>query len=112
DPKVQKYAVALVGATREPKTYGIKDLDAYLTFGASPRGSLNLVHAGQGLAFLRGRDYVLAQDIHDVAKDVLRHRLVLSYQALVEEVTPDQLLDQVLKATPWPRLELAQHRTA
>jgi MoxR-like ATPase len=110
DPKVQKYAVALVGATREPKAQGLKELDGYLTFGASPRGSLNLVHGGQGLAFLRGRDYVLAQDIHDVAKDVLRHRLVLSYQALVEEVTADQLLDKILKAVPWPRI--AQEKSA
>ncbi|MFI5267414.1 MAG: ATPase, partial [Chloroflexota bacterium] len=59
-----------------------------------------------------GRDYVLAQDVHDVAKDVLRHRLVLSYQALVEDITADAILDRILRAVPWPRLELAEEKTA
>jgi MoxR-like ATPase len=112
DPKVSRYAVSLAMATRRPKQYGVESIQPYVSFGASPRGSLNLVHAGQALALLRGRDYVLAQDIHDLAKDVLRHRLVLSYQALVEEVTADGILDQILKVVPWPRLELAQERTA
>ena len=112
DPKVAQYAVKLAAATRRPKEQGMAELQPYISFGASPRGSLNLVHAGQGLALLRGRDYVLAQDVHDVAKDVLRHRLVLSYQALVEDVTADGILDRILKAVPWPRLELAEEETA
>jgi MoxR-like ATPase len=112
DPKVSQYAVKLATATRKPKEHGLAEIEPYISFGASPRGSLNLVHAGQGLALLRGRDYVLAQDVHDVAKDVLRHRLVLSYQALVEDVTADAILGRILKAVPWPRLELADEKTA
>ncbi|HEY8691622.1 MAG TPA: MoxR family ATPase [Chloroflexota bacterium] len=112
DPKVSQYAVRLAMATRRPKEHGLAEIEPYISFGASPRGSLNLVHAGQGLALLRGRDYVLAQDVHEVAKDVLRHRLVLSYQALVEDVTADGILDRILKAVPWPRLYLAEEKTA
>ncbi|MFI5267146.1 MAG: AAA family ATPase, partial [Chloroflexota bacterium] len=100
DPKVSRYAVKLAMATRRPKEHDLAEIERYISFGASPRGSLNLVHAGQGLALLRGRDYVLAQDVHDVAKDVLRHRLVLSYQALVEDITADAILDRILRAVP------------
>src|SRR5581483_5234777 len=78
DPKVSRYAVALATATRRPREAGVGDIEPYISYGASPRGSLNLVHGAQGLALLRGRDYVLAHDIHNIAKDVLRHRLVLS----------------------------------
>ncbi|MDE3076667.1 MAG: ATPase, partial [Chloroflexota bacterium] len=106
------YAVKVATATRQPKELGLGELAQYVTFGASPRGSLNLVHAARALAFLRGRDYVLTQDVHELAKDVLRHRMVLSYQALIEEVTADAILDRVLKAVPWPRIELADEKTA
>ena len=66
------------------------------------------MHAAQALAVLRGREYVLTQDVHTIAKDVLRHRLVLSYQAMVEEVAADDVLDRILKVVPWPRLEVDQ----
>jgi MoxR-like ATPase len=112
DPKVQRYAVAVVNATRRPRDLKLTEIEPYLSFGASPRGSLNLVHAAQALAVLRGREYVLTQDVHTIAKDVLRHRLVLSYQALVEEVSADDILDRILKTVPWPRLEQATEQSA
>ncbi|MBV8086350.1 MAG: MoxR family ATPase [Chloroflexi bacterium] len=112
DPKVQRYAVAVVNATRRPRDHKLGEIEPYLSFGASPRGSLNLVHAAQALAVLRGREYVLTQDVHNVAKDVLRHRLVLSYQAMVEEVSADDILDRILKVVPWPRLEQAADKSA
>ncbi|MHB8619496.1 MAG: AAA family ATPase [Chloroflexota bacterium] len=112
DPKVARYAVELTMATRRPADHGLPALAPYLAYGASPRGSLNLVHASRALALLHGRDYVLTTDAHDLARDVLRHRLVLSYQALVEGITPDAILDQVIKAVPWPRLEAAGQASA
>jgi MoxR-like ATPase len=112
DPKVQRYAVAVVNATRRPRDLKLAEIEPYLSFGASPRGSLNLVHAAQALAVMRGREYVLTQDVHTIAKDVLRHRLVLSYQALVEEVSADDILDRILKTVPWPRLEQATEQSA
>jgi MoxR-like ATPase len=108
DRIVGEYAVSLVMATRHPERHGLPDLAPYLSFGASPRGSINLVHAGRALAFLRGRDYALPQDVQEVAKDVLRHRLVLTYDALAEEMTPDLLLDRILAAVPAPRIDLAR----
>jgi len=96
--------VRLAGATREPAAYGLGELARYLTFGASPRGSINLVLAGRALAFLRGRDYVLPQDLRDLAPDVLRHRLVLSYEALSDEVSPDDLLGRILGVVPVPEV--------
>ena len=88
------------------------DIAPYIAFGASPRGSINLVHAARALALLRGRAYALPQDVQEVAKDVLRHRLVLTYQALAEEVNPDTLLTAVLAAIPAPRIDLARESTA
>jgi MoxR-like ATPase len=76
----------------------------------SPRGPINLVHASQAVAFLRGRDYVLAQDVRVVAKDVLRHRLVLSYESMAEGVDADAILDEVLGTVPAPQLELSHER--
>ena len=83
-PSLIQYAVRLVAATRDPERYGLKDLARYLTFGASPRASINLIEGARALAFLRGRDYVLPEDVTDMVPDVLRHRLVLSYEALAE----------------------------
>jgi MoxR-like ATPase len=77
-------------------------------FGASPRGSIYLVRAAQGLALIRGRGYVLPRDIAELAKDVIRHRLVMAYDALAESVTADDVLGAVLAAVPAPELELAQ----
>jgi MoxR-like ATPase len=105
DRRVMEYAVALVTATREPSEEG------WVEFGASPRGSINLVHAGRALALLRGRDYVLPVDVRDLARDVLRHRIVLTYEALAAGVDADKVLDRVLEQVPMPRIELAQERT-
>ncbi|MDX6515142.1 MAG: MoxR-like ATPase, partial [Gaiellaceae bacterium] len=86
DPALIGYAVALATATRQPATHGLEELAEYISFGASPRGPISLVQAARGIALLRGRDYALADDLQALAKDALRHRLVLSYQALAEEV--------------------------
>jgi MoxR-like ATPase len=112
DRLVAEYAVALCMATRHPQQYGVSDIGPYIAYGASPRGSINLVHAARALALLRGRAYALPQDVQEVAKDVLRHRLVLTYQALAEEVTPDALLTAVLSAIPAPRIDLARESSA
>ena len=96
------YAVALADATRHPAEHGLHGLTPLIEFGASPRGPIGLVQAGRALALLRGRGHVEAQDIHDLAADVLRHRIVLSYDALSDGVTVDQLLDQIIAAVPAP----------
>jgi MoxR-like ATPase len=112
DRLVAEYAVALCMATRHPQQYNVGHLQPYVAYGASPRGSINLVHAARALALLRGRAYALPVDVTDLAKDVLRHRLVLTYQALAEEVDADQLLDAVLEAVPAPQIELARAASA
>jgi MoxR-like ATPase len=112
DRLVAEYAVALCDATRHPATYGLGDLAAYLAYGASPRGSINLVAAARALAVLRGRSYALPQDVAELAREVLRHRLVLTYQALAEQVTADKLLTAVLDAIPAPRIDLAKDQPA
>ena len=112
DRLVAEYAVALCDATRQPATYNLPDLAGYIAYGASPRGSINLVGAARALAVLRGRAYALPQDVQELARDVLRHRLVLTYQALAEEITPDQLLTAVLAAIPAPRIDLARDTPA
>ena len=112
DRAVAEYAIALTTATRFPAKYGIAQHGPHIAFGSSPRGSINLVHAGRSLALLRGRRYVLPSDIYDLAKDVLRHRMVLTYQALADGVTPDMILDSLLRAVAQPRIELAQELSA
>jgi MoxR-like ATPase len=112
DRLVAEYAVALCMATRHPQQYGVSDIGPYIAYGASPRGSIYLVHAARALALLRGRAYALPQDVQEVAKDVLRHRLVLTYQALAEEVSADTLLTAVLSAIPAPRIDLARESSA
>jgi MoxR-like ATPase len=106
DPAVVNYAVRLVTATRAPGTVGLGDLDRYVTYGASPRASIALVLGARALAFLRGRDYTLPQDVGELALDVLRHRLVLSYEALADDVEPDTVLAGVLRAVPVPDVVL------
>ncbi|GAA2567307.1 MoxR family ATPase [Winogradskya consettensis] len=96
DPSLIEYAVNLAHATRDPAKVGLTDLAKYVTFGASPRSSISLVLAGRALAYLRGREYVVPEDLADLALDVLRHRLVLSYEALSDEITPDMILGKVL----------------
>ena len=112
DRVVAEYAIRLADATRHPANYGIRDHVPHIAFGASPRGSINLVHGARALALLRGRRYALPQDVYDLAKDVLRHRMVLTYQALADEVTSDRILDAVLARIPLPHLELAREATA
>jgi len=112
DPALVSYAVAIAAATRDPQAYGVAELKEYISFGASPRGPISLVQASRALALVRGRDYVLAEDLHTLAKDALRHRLVLTYQALAEEKAPDAILDTVLAAVPLPRTDLAPSNVA
>ncbi len=112
DRLLVEYATDLCTATRRPELYGIPELARHVAFGASPRGSINLVRASQAVALLRGRNYSLPQDLQVLAKDVLRHRLVLSYEALAEEVTADDVLDAVVGAVPAPRMELAERSSA
>jgi MoxR-like ATPase len=112
DRLVAEYAVALAMATRHPATYGLDQLAPYLAYGASPRASIHLIHAARALALLRGRGYALPQDVADLAPDVLRHRLVVTYQALAEEITADHLLSAVLAAIPAPRIDLARDTPA
>jgi len=112
DPALIEYAVRMVTATRQPKDFGVKDLDRYITFGASPRASINLILAGRALAFVRGRSYALPQDVLDVALDVMRHRLVLSYEALSDNVTGDDILNKILGRIPIPEVPLHEHTNA
>jgi MoxR-like ATPase len=106
DPAITDYAVRLVTATRLPGLAGLDEMKRYLTYGASPRASIALVVGGRALAFLRGRDYVLPYDVSELAADVLRHRVVLSYEALADDVSPDDIIGRVLNAVPEPEVVL------
>jgi MoxR-like ATPase len=108
DPGVTQYAVSLVLATREPARFGLGELDEYLAYGASPRASLGLVKGARALALLRGRTYALPQDVFDIAPDVLRHRLVLSYEALAAGLTEEHLLARILSTVAAPRVTPTQ----
>jgi len=112
DPALISYAVSLAAATRQPGAYGLAELAEYIAFGVSPRGPISLVQSARALAVVRGRDYALAEDLQALAKDALRHRLVLTYQALAEEVSPDRILDGVLAAVPVPEIDLGRTRVA
>jgi MoxR-like ATPase len=112
DPGVVDYAVSLVLATRAPREFGLPEVEPYVAFGASPRASLGLVAAGRALALMRGRTYVVPQDVFDCAPDILRHRLVLSYEALAEGIEPDQVLARLLSIVPAPWVEPSHHRVA
>ncbi len=102
EPALMQYAVRLVCATREPARYGLPECEPWITFGASPRASINLVEGARALAFLRGRDYVLPEDMSELVPDVLRHRLVLSYQALAEGMTADAIVARLMQQLPAP----------
>ena len=102
DEKIEKYVLDLVFATREPARHGFPDLERFITYGASPRASINLVLAARAMAFLRGRGYVVPQDVKDVAADVLRHRIIPSYEADAEGMTVDRLIDRLLAETVVP----------
>jgi MoxR-like ATPase len=109
DASLIQYAVHLVAATREPARFGLPDTARMLRFGASPRATIGLVEASRALGFLRGRTYVLPQDMMDIAADVLRHRVVLSYDALAEGVTADDIVGQVLAAVAAPDKPFESH---
>jgi MoxR-like ATPase len=100
--EVIAYAVALADATRHPARHGLPELAELIQFGASPRGPIGLVQAARALALLRGRTHAVGHDVRDLAPDILRHRLVLSYDALAEGVSPDDMLARVLGAVPMP----------
>ncbi len=101
-PALVEYAVNLVIATRNPEALGMPDLSDKIDYGASPRGTLGLVNAGRAMALLRGRDYAVPQDIFDIAPEVLRHRMVLSYEALAAEMTAEDILVRILGTVPAP----------
>jgi MoxR-like ATPase len=108
DPALVSYAVALAAATRNPESVGLTGLAEFISFGASPRGPISVVQASRALALIHGRDYATTDDVRALAKDGLRHRLVLSYQALAESVTPDSILDSVIAAVPVPEVALSR----
>ncbi|MDD5368260.1 MAG: MoxR family ATPase [Anaerolineaceae bacterium] len=109
DPALIEYAVRMVTATRNPQEVGLKELQHYIMFGASPRASINLILTARALAFVRGRNYVLPQDVLDMAFDVMRHRLVLSYEALSDNVSGDDLLTRVFDRIPIPVVPMREH---
>ncbi len=109
DPALMEYAVRIVTATRQPKEVGLAELSPYIMFGASPRASINLILTARALAFVRGRDYALPQDVLDMALDVMRHRLVLSYEALSDNVSGDDLLGKIFERLPLPVVPLHEH---
>jgi MoxR-like ATPase len=109
EPALIEFAVRMVTATRNPEEVGLKDLQRYIMFGASPRASINLILTARALAYVRGRDYVLPQDVTDMAHDIIRHRLVLTYEALSDNVTPDSILTKILDRVPIPVVPLHEH---
>src|SRR5213080_3032976 len=108
DPTLISWVVDLATATRHPTDHGAAAVAPYISYGASPRGPISVIAASRALALIRGRDYVIAADVEALVRDAFRHRLVLSYQALAEEVTADQVLDEVLAALAPPQLELGR----
>jgi MoxR-like ATPase len=109
DPVLIEYAVRMATATRQPGDVGLKDIERYIMFGASPRASINLILTARALAYVRGRDYALPQDVLDMAADVMRHRVVLSYEALSDNITSDDLLKKILGRIPVPTVPLREH---
>jgi MoxR-like ATPase len=109
DREVIGYTVAIADATRRPAAYGLEGLEPLIEWGASPRGPIGLVQAARALALLRGRGHVTLTDVRDLAPDVLRHRIVLSYDALSEDVTADDVIDRVVSAVIGPRADQVEH---
>jgi len=108
DPALSRYAVQIACATRDPESVGLADLKPYVAFGVSPRGPISLMTAARALALLRGRDYVLLQDVRELAKDALHHRVVLSYEALAADIGADSIVDSVLEVVPVPEIDLLE----
>jgi MoxR-like ATPase len=109
DPSLIQYAVKLAAATRDADKYGVPEVAKYLQFGASPRAPIHLIEGARSLAYLRGRSYVLPEDVTDLVNDVFRHRLVLSYEALSDAVTADQIMQRVMAHVPAPEKPLETH---
>ena len=112
DPVLMEYAVQIVAATRRPAAFGLDDVAHYIYFGASPRASINLILTARALALLRGRSYVLVEDVKDMVLDVLRHRLILSYEALSDNVTSDMILGRVMEQVRAPSQPLRKRADA
>lgn len=112
DPSLVQYAVKLVSATRTPEKHGMKDLGKFITYGASPRATINLVEGARALAMLRGRGYALPEDMADLVPDVLRHRVVLSYEALSEGLSSDALVQKIMAKIPPPAKPLEHEKLA
>jgi MoxR-like ATPase len=108
DPALSRYAVQIASATREPASVGLIDLKPYIAFGASPRGPISVVTAARALALIRGREYVLPQDIRELATDAFHHRIVLSYEALAADVGATSIVDSVLEVLPVPEIDLSE----
>jgi len=102
DPEIEEYIVELVFATREPESYGLEEIKPYIEYGASPRATIDMYKAVRAVAYLKGRDYVSPIEVAYIAKDILRHRIVLSYEALAEDKTQDMIIDTILSAVPIP----------
>ena len=102
DEEMEAYIIELVSATRDPKAYGLESLEAYIEFGASPRASIDMYKAARAIAYLKGQDYVSPIEIAYIAKEILRHRIILSYEAQAEEVTTDEIIEKILAAVPIP----------
>jgi MoxR-like ATPase len=109
DPSLVHYAVRLVAATRNPDRYNVPNLAHYLNCGASPRASIHLIEGARALALLRGRHHVRPEDVTDLVPDVLRHRLSLTYEALADAITPDQIVHRIMKHIPAPERLLETH---
>ena len=112
DPSLVQYAVKLVSSTRNPEKHGMKELGRFITFGASPRATINLTEGARALAMLRGRSYALPEDMTDLVPDVLRHRLVLSYEALSEGLSADAVVSKIMAKIPQPAKPLAHEQLA
>ena len=108
DHRIREYAVTLVTATRRPQDFGVGEVAPYIEYGASPRGSINLVLASRSLAVIHGRDYVLPSDMDALISDVLRHRIIPSYRALAEDVSADDIIGRIREVLPPPNLELIE----
>ncbi|HEV2123280.1 MAG TPA: hypothetical protein VGW38_10960, partial [Chloroflexota bacterium] len=106
NPQIRQYAVYLVTATRQPELFELPALKRYVAYGASPRASINLILGARALVLLRGRTHVLPQDVWSLAPDVLRHRIVLTYEALAENVSAEEVVDQIIRKVPMPQLGL------
>ena len=102
DEEVEKYIIELVAATRDPKAYGLEELEGYIEFGASPRASIDMYKAARAIAYLKGQDFVSPIEIAYIAKEILRHRIILSYEAQAEDITTDEIIEKILAAVPIP----------